>query len=234
MTTRQNLATLCLAAALAAGPLAPRADAGLILSSDSNSSIWAYPANSGRILGQQFTLNQDTTVSDVSAELDGIFGPVGPSGLTMQIYSDSSNTLGSLLDTSANPTSAVGNGVFSDIDFVFTGGASLAEGTYWMVLNNTNALFPGAVGWLDQSSATDSDSNAAGSINSRFYALGKYMSYAPLTPYAPLMMNLNGTYTTAVPEPASLTMIVSGLGVVALLARRRRKARAGSSAICPP
>jgi hypothetical protein len=127
MTTRQNLATLCaLAAALAAGPLAPRADAGTILSSDSNSSILAYPANSGRILGQQFTLNQDTTISDVSAELLGVFGSVGPSGLT------------------------------------------------------------------------------------------------------------NGTYTAAVPEPASLTMIVSGLGVVALLARRRRKARAGSSAICLP
>lgn len=46
----------------------------------------------------------------------------------------------------------------------------------------------------------------------------------------PLMMNLNGTDTTAVLEPTSLTMIVSGLGVVALLARRRRKARAGSSA----
>jgi PEP-CTERM motif-containing protein len=229
MTTRQNLAPLCaLAAALAAGPLAPRADAGLILSSDNGAYIAAYPANSGRILGQQFTLNQDTTVSDVSAELDGLFGPVGPSGLTMQIYSDSSNTLGSLLDTSANPTSAVGKGVFSDIDFVFTGGASLAEGTYWMVLNNTNALNPGVVSWLDQSSATDSDSNAAGSINSLFYALGKY------TPSAPLMMNLNGTYATAVPEPASLTLIVSGLGVVALLARRRRKARAGSSAICPP
>ncbi len=229
MTTRQNLATLCaLAAALAAGPLAPRADAASILSSDSNSSIVAYPANSGRILGQQFTLNQDTTISDVSAELLGVFGSVGPSGLTMQIDSDSSNTLGSLLDTSANPTSAAIRAVTSDVDFVFTGGASLAEGTYWMVLNNTNRLIPGAVGWLDQSSATASDSNAAGSINSLFFANGSYMSSAPL------LMNLNGTYTAAVPEPASLTMTAIGLGVVALLARRRRKARAGSSAICPP
>jgi hypothetical protein len=198
---------LALTAALSVGLLTPRAQADpVLITSDSNGSGAGISATT---LGQQFTLNQAATITSVTASLSG-GGSL--SSASMTIDQDNGGVLGaSTGNTSTNSVTGALGSSFTDTSFSFSS-ATLAAGTYWMVLDPP----PAAYIWQTQTTG-QTNSSSYGTINPNLDNDGIYAS-------GTLLMALSGT-PSVVPEPSSLVLCgLAGAIASAYTWRRRRRA----------
>jgi hypothetical protein len=209
---------LVVVGAAVAGPIVPRAAADTLISTDSGGYGGGFTAYSGNNLGQQFKLYQSTTITSVDLSLGDALGGLTLSGLSVSLYKDSSNVLGSLITTSSMPTGTLATS-FSDVNFAFTN-ATLAAGTYWVVLSDIASASNASVEWQQQFNGPVT--NSYGSINSRlFFDSSDYNNFSPQ------MMTIYGDTVQTVPEPSSLALGVACLLIVGGAATLRRGLRTG-------
>ena len=95
--------------------------------------------------GESFTATATGQINDATLNLywDSGTQPTGP--MTVQLYSVSGGNPGTLLSTSNSVDAATLTTSTAPIDFTFTGGATLTNGTqYFIVLNTSGVTFNGA------------------------------------------------------------------------------------------
>jgi hypothetical protein len=164
----------------------------------------------GAPVGQQFTLTQSVTVTDIIANLSTI--GVSTSA-TMSIDSDSSGTIGSTVYGTSGSQTVLNTGNY---DFTFSTPVTLGPGTYWAVQSHTGF----SDFWTEQKPGM-SDTSSYGSINQSYYASGYDTNAA-------LAMQVNGSASpAAVPEPASIVLCgiaAAAVGSARAWARRKRAA----------
>jgi hypothetical protein len=181
---------------------------------------------------QEFTSGVAATLQSVDASLGNFSaGNNGDLVLTAQLYQVSSpmNTpdqgtlIATLTQNGVIPTSG-----YANVEFDASPSVALSPNlSYWFVLSATSSDHSGQVDW--QFTDTTSVTGPGSLTNAAVMSPGILPPWT-VFPGAPFLMQVNGSFAAAVPEPSSLMLGCAGFSAVLLAAFRSRSRRQSSVA----
>ena len=198
----------------AASLLSSRAEAGPVLVSDLTSSQDDYwYINAGYAGFGEFTLSGAANISSANLLL-GIEGTA--SNFEVSIVNDNSGSPGStVLGTSLASSGAIGAG-YSQFSFSFTSPVSLGSGTYWLELFTSSG---DSTAWGSSDTSNIVNTGSDGSVLSTL----DYNQLQHQISTEGYIFSLSGSLGSAVPEPATVSLLGMGIAVMAGCEWRRRK-----------